>query len=329
MNDSILTCFADLRRNYAAYPFESTMLEADRHKLTQRVIDVLEGREETWILYEARDIDLKARLALEETELADGRWLQNPAAVLLVRSDRKALICLHEQDHVLIRVAAEPDRIKAAVSEAKQIAALLAEQEPFAKDERIGWLTAKPQYAGTGVQAGFLLHLPMLAMMQQIRGLTQKVNGTKRFWLEAVAGDEKNPGALYLLSSRFTAYSRTEALIEAALQLTEELTQKEDNLRRKVLRYATRSIYLDQIYRAWGILLYARRLTQAEFLSYWSKVRLGARAGLLPVELPAVDALLRETSAGRLVQKTDGVLDEHAIHFIRADVVRSALQGGT
>ena len=108
----------------------------------------------------------------------------------------------------------------------------------------------------------------------------------------------------------------------------EKLTAKEDNLRRKVLNNTSRSTYVDQVFRAYGILRYARRLTEAEFMAYWSKLRLGAMAGLLPADKAAIDSLLAQTSKNQLMQQIDSSMDEHTIHFIRADVVRAALNGG-
>ena len=329
MNDNVMRSYVDLRRNFAAYPFESTVLESDRQELTTRVISALDEQEETWIFYTVSDLDAKAKMTLEDIDLVQSAWLQNKAVSLLIRNDHSALVCLHEQDHVLIRVAADPRDPFPAIKKAKGIAKLLSETSAFARDERIGWLTAKPQYAGTGVQISFVLHLPMLVMMQQIKAVEQKTNAARGFFLRACGPEEKNPGSLYCLSNIFTAYSNSELLSNAVKRAAEEICGKEENLRRKVLKYATRSIYMDQIYRAWGILLYARRLTQAEFLAYWSKTRLGACAGLLPTDIQSIDALLDLTSKSKLTEQTDGLFDEHAIHFNRADAVRAALHGGT
>ena len=329
MNDNVMRSYIDLRRNFAAYPFESTVLESDRQELTSRVISALDEQEETWIFYTVSDLDAKAKMTLEDIDLVQSAWLQNKAVSLLIRNDHSALVCLHEQDHVLIRVAADPRDPLPAIRKAKGIAKLLSETSAFAKDERIGWLTAKPQYAGTGIQISFVLHLPMLVMMQQIKAVEQKTNAARGFFLRGCGPEEKNPGSLYCLSNLFTAYSNSELLSNAVKRAAEEICGKEENLRRKVLKYATRSIYMDQIYRAWGILLYARRLTQAEFLAYWSKARLGACAGLLPTDIQSIDALLDLTSKSKLTEQTDGLFDEHAIHFNRADAVREALHGGT
>ena len=329
MNENVMRSFVDLRRNFAAYPFESTMLESDRHEMGNRVISALNEQEETWILYAASNLDAKARMLLEDIGLVDSAWLQNKSVSLLIRNDHSALVCLHEQDHVLIRVVSDPMDSMPAIRRAKSIAKVLSETTAFAKDERIGWLTAKPQYAGTGIQISYVLHLPMLVMMQQIKAVEQKTNANRSFILCAGGTEEKNPGSLYRLSNLFTAYNSSDLLSNAVKQAMDEICAKEENLRRKVLKYAARSIYLDQIYRAWGILLYARRLTQAEFFTYWSKVRLGACAGLLPPDIHSIDSLLDLTSKSKLIEQTDGVLDEHAIHFNRADAVRAALHGGT
>ena len=328
MNDNVMRCHVDLRRNFAAYPFESTMLESDRHELTNRVISAMDEQEETWILYTAGELDAKAKTMLEDFDLVESDWMQNKAISLLIRNDHSALVCLHEQDHVLIRVAADPRDSLPAIRMAKGIAKALSEASAFARDERIGWLTAKPQHAGTGVQISFMLHLPMLVMMQHIKAVEQKTNATRGFFLRACGPEEKNPGSLYCLSNLFTAYSSSELLSNSVKQAAEEICAKEENLRRKVLKYASRSIYLDQIYRAWGTLLYARRLTRAEFLACWSKARLGACAGLLPTDIQSIDSLLDLTSKSKLIEQTDGIFDEHAIHFNRADAVRAALHGG-
>lgn len=328
MNDNIMRSFVDVRRNFVSYPFESTMLESDRNDLVERVISILDKQEETWILYSIRDLDAKTRIILEEIELVDRTWLQNQSISLLIRNDQSALVCLHEQDHVLIRVTADSSNTLAAVRKAKAVARIISEASPFAKDDRIGWLTAKPQYAGTGVQISYVLHLPMLLMMQQIKGLEQRTIASRRFSIIAEISEDKNPAALYRLTNLFTAYNSSELLSTAISQVVDDICSKEENLRRKVLKYAGRSIYIDQIYRAWGILLYARRLTQIELFTYWSKVRLGVCAGLLPVDIKTVDSLLVLTSKSKLIQQTAGVLDEHAIHFNRADTVRAALHGG-
>lgn len=329
MPDTIMGCWVDLRRNWAEFPFESTMLAADKPQLIDRVTQVLEPREETWTLFAMRDLTREQFSAMEDMPLLERSLWDNKDAAVFIRADGDAIIYVHHEDHLLIRVRANCDGMRQSVQEAKDMARLIAQTGTFAKDDRIGWLTARPQYAGTGLQVTYLMHLPMLSMMQQTKGLAARLQREHRFSLTPqTAQGEKNPACLFRLQNLFTAYDGTEKLMTAVGAVAEELTAKEDNLRRKILTHTNRSTYLDQVFRAYGILKYARRLTEAEFLGFWSKLRLGASAGLLPVSTDVVDQLLKQTAKEQLLAQMDDTMDEHAIHFIRADVVRAALNGG-
>lgn len=330
MSENILRCFVDLRRNDIEFPFVTTMLDIEKQSLHNQVTDLLDERNETWTMYSLDDLDAVKRMALEDTELVDKELLQYKDSVIFVRDDESALICINMEDHLLIRVRAQHGKEKQAIREAKDIAHMLSDGNAYAKDDRIGWLTAKPQYAGTGLQLTYVMHLPMLTMMQQIKANAARINAEHRFLLiSQIDFDEKNSTSLYYLRNLFTAYSDSDKLLLDIEEKLNEITAKEDNLRKKILKNTSRSVYSDQIYRAYGILKYARRLTQTEFLTYWSKLRLGVNAGLLPITTQLVDSLLGLTAKTLLIQQSDGVLDEHALHFNRADTVREALNGGT
>ena len=330
MSENILRCFVDLRRNDIEFPFVTTMLDVEKQSLHNQVTDLLDERSETWTMYSLDDLDVIKRMALEDMELVDKELLQNKHSVIYVKEDESALICINIEDHLLIRVMAQYGEESLAIREAKDIAHMLSDGTAYAKDDRIGWLTAKPQYAGTGLQLTYVLHLPMLSMMQQVKANAARINAEHRFILRSqIDLDEKNAASLYYLRNLFTAYSDSDKLLQDIQEKLKEITAKEDNLRKKILKYNNRSVYSDQIYRAYGILKYARRLTQTEFLTYWSKLRLGVNAGFLPLTTQLVDSLLGLTTKTLLIEQSDGVLDEHAVHFNRADTVREALNGGT
>ena len=329
MSENILRCFVDLRRNDIEFPFISTMLDADKQSFLNRIVDLLEEESETWTLYSLDNLDAGKRIALEDIELIDNELLQYNEANIFVKEDQTAIICINMDDHILIRVKAQYEDEQTAIHQAKDLAQVLSQGSAYAKDANIGWLTAKPQYAGTGLQLTYVLHLPMLSMMQQIKGNAAKLNAEHRFLLRSQSGtEENNEPTLYYLRNLFTAYGSSANLLQDIQGKLIELTGKEQGLRKKILKFTNRSIYSDQIFRAYGILKYARRLTQTEFLSYWSKLRLGANAGLLPLTTQFVDSLLALTTKAKLIQQSDGILDEHAIHFNRADTVRLALNGG-
>lgn len=327
MPDTILKTYVLLRRNFADYSFVPMMPESDMHTCVERVEEALGGQGFT--TYHMKDVDEALFAQFSEKGLLDTRSRKTPAVALLARSDGQVSILCNAEDQVLIRVEVKEDDIPAAIKTAKDLSRLIGSQNPFAKDERIGWLTARPLYAGTGLQVCYKLHLPMLAMLQQTRTITAALHKEHRFALSALPEhDEKNPAALFILCNLFTAYDSTQNLMEAVKELALSLSAKETNLREKILKRTVRSTYLDQVYRAYGILRYARRLNEVEFMEYWSKLRLGAAAGLLPLSLEKVDALLQKAGKASLLMAKDAPRDDHTIYFARADVVRAELNGG-
>ncbi len=327
MSDTVLQTYVLLRRNFADYSFVPMMLDIDMHACVERVEEALGGK--GFITYHMKDVDEALFAQLSEKGLLDTQIRKSPTAALLVRNDGQVSILCNVEDQVLIRVEVIEDDVLSAIKTAKDLSRLIGSQNPFAKDERIGWLTARPLYAGTGLQVCYKLHLPMLAMLQQTRTIATALNKEHRFALSALPDhDEKNAAALFILCNLFTAYDSTQSLAGAVKELACSLSVKETNLREKILKRTVRSTYLDQVYRAYGILRYARRLNESEFLEYWSKLRLGASAGLLPISLEKVDALLQKAGRASLLMAKDTARDDHTIYFARADVVRAELNGG-
>ena len=327
MPDTILQTFVLLRRNFADYSFVPMMLDIDMHSCVERVEEALGGQ--GFSTYHMKDIEEALFAQLSEKGLLDTRSWKTPLATLLLRNDGQVSILCNVEDQVLIRVEVTDDDIQAAIKTAKDLSRLIGGQNPFARDERIGWLTARPLHAGTGLQVCYKLHLPMLAMLQQVRTIAGSLYKEHRFALTALPDhDEKNPAAIFILRNMFTAYDSTQNLAESVKELALSLSAKEINLREKILKRTVRSTYLDQVYRAYGILRYARRLNEIEFLDYWSKLRLGAAAGLLPLTLEKVDGLLQKAGKAALLMAADTLRDDHTIYFARADVVRAELNGG-
>lgn len=329
MPDTLLSTQVVLRRNFQDQPFVSTMLDADKAACAQRVHKALDSLESTWTLYHMRDLGKQDFSILQaEVGLSDDLW-SSKAASLFIREDKQATVITNAEDHVQVQVRAESSAPTDAIAQAKVIAGQIGEEWPYAKDENLGWLTARPILAGSGLQIAADMHLPMLSMMQQLKGITQAMLKEQLFQLDTMPGQgDKNPGALYTLRSMFNAYGSTGELAQAAAKQAQDLARKEENLRDKILVRSIRSTYVDQVWRAYGVLKYARRLTEQEFLGLWSKLRLGTLSGLIDLPLETIDALREKASTAGLLGLYEDARDEHALHFFRADVVRAELNGG-
>ena len=107
------------------------------------------------------------------------------------------------------------------------------------------------------------------------------------------------------------------------LSCAELLADKESAILNKRLPWG-QSTVADQVWRAYGA-QYARRLSAADLLIHWNSLRIGARAGMLPLDITQADSLLQYANDDAF--QMEGA-DPKTYVFLRADAVRSALSGG-
>lgn len=197
---------------------------------------------------------------------------------------------------------------------------------PFARDERFGYLSFSPVLAGSGLYLSLTLHLPMLGFLKQIKGLADPLKQRFNCQLKPLSQEGgRNPGNLFVLSN-VSSFGLSDEDIAGQLEdAAKQVAEKESVLLEKAFHTGRVTPLVDQAWRAYGTLRYARRLTGIDFLSLWSRMRMGARAGILPVSVDTTNQMLAFASDSRYL--TDGA-DQKTCPFRRADEVRQALSGG-
>ena len=161
----------------------------------------------------------------------------------------------------------------------------LGEKTPFAFDEKYGYLTTFLTNVGTGLRASVVVHLPMLSSGAQFRKLVQEYS---RFGIsvKGLSGDSsENFGGLFEVKNQKTLGQTEEELIGVVSQAANQLAAQE----RKVKSLALRSHRLqleDEIYKSYGVLKYARKLTYKEGMTYLSQLRMGLCESLVQVKEP-------------------------------------------
>lgn len=149
----------------------------------------------------------------------------------------------------------------------------------FAYNSRRGFLTCLPVDSGAGMRISFLLHLPGLALTRSIDAVLQGSNhrglGAGGFFY----GHHGIIGNMFMLSTIGTAECDEMESIENARRVIAEVVRCEHEARRRLLREARLEL-LDRIYRAYGILRFARTLSVPEYMNLTSALRLGCETGL-------------------------------------------------
>ena len=243
---------------------------------------------------------------------------------MLLRQEDALSIMINEEDHLRIQAVRPGLDLLSAASACFRVDDALSRQVVFAFDKQLGYLTACPTNTGTGMRASLLMHLPMLTICKQMGNVGQIV-AKVGLTIRGVYGEGAEAlGNLYQVSNQVTLGRTEQELISAVTAVGHQLTDMENVLREKTL--ATSRVTLeDTVFRAWGLMKYARVMPLNEFFKHWSGVRLGADLGLLPVKVATLDAMLEQAQDANLQSLAESPLTGLQLDAERAECIRAML----
>jgi len=329
----VLSTRIRLARNLAAVRFSGRMGRAERESVLA-TIQAAAGETDSLGRAVTIRVDglepLDRRLLLERhlisRELASGEAAGTPrigGALLL--QDRSAVM-VNEEDHLRLQALESGVDLTRTWGHVKAVDAELGQRLAFAFHPEFGYLTSCPTNVGTGLRASVFIHLPGLVLTKEINktlhGLT-KVGLTYR----GLYGEGSEVvGNFFQLSNQTTLGKSEEELLDHLGKIVQHVMAIEERARQVLLRDAT-SILEDKVWRAFGLLRYARSLGFEETMNLLSGVRLGVSLGLIPnVGLYTLNKLLVFTQPAHLSALAGAELSDDEIPVRRAEFVRRTLE---
>ena len=327
MSSTVLSSRVRLARNYEDLPFDTARKPEEAATCIARTANALalSGMDEGFQLIRLNALTETQRKALAESRLISKDLLKEPeTAAVLLRQEDALSIMINEEDHLRIQAVRPGLDLLSAASACFRVDDALSRQVAFAFDKQLGYLTACPTNTGTGMRASLLMHLPMLTICKQMGNVGQIV-AKVGLTIRGVYGEGAEAlGNLYQVSNQVTLGRTEQELISAVTAVGHQLTDMENVLREKTL--ATSRVTLeDTVFRAWGLMKYARVMPLNEFFKHWSGVRLGADLGLLPVKVATLDAMLEQAQDANLQSLAESPLTGLQLDAKRAECIRAML----
>ena len=327
MSSTVLSSRVRLARNYEDLPFDTARKPEEAATCIARTANALalSGTDEGFQLIRLNALTETQRKALAESRLISKDLLKEPeTAAVLLRQEDALSIMINEEDHLRIQAVRSGLDLLSAASACFRVDDALSRQVAFAFDKQLGYLTACPTNTGTGMRASLLMHLPMLTICKQMGNVGQIV-AKVGLTIRGVYGEGAEAlGNLYQVSNQVTLGRTEQELISAVTAVGHQLTDMENVLREKAL--ATSRVTLeDTVFRAWGLMKYARVMPLNEFFKHWSGVRLGADLGLLPVKVATLDAMLEQAQDANLQSLAESPLTGLQLDAKRAECIRAML----
>jgi protein arginine kinase len=210
-----------------------------------------------------------------------------------------------------------------ALEQAMRIDDLFDEKLRYAFDENLGYLTQCPTNLGTGLRASVMLHLPALEQKGALPNLSGAVSKLGLV-MRGTYGEGSNvKGAFYQLSNQITLGISEKQAIDNLSIVAGQIINQELAAREALKKMGT--AFEDKIWRSYGILSTARRLSTDEFMTLISNVRLGATLGILNFGLETINELINEAQPATLTAAAGRNLDNSQRDELRARIVREKL----
>ncbi len=319
-----------LVRNLDGYVFPSRMTSGESAEMVRRLkgglreLDSLDGKSYEYL-------DLTELGSLEKKALTERRVINTTIAAkkepsgLIFSEAEDTGILLNGSDHVRIQVMASGLKLPELWKQANKIDDYIGERFSYAFDEKYGYLTSFPTNMGTGLRASVILHLPALSLGKKFNGMVTEMS---RFGaaVKGVYGEgSENYGALYQVSNQKTLGISEKEILELVTKVALQLASQEEQVRRMAMEKHSLEC-ADEAYKSYGVLKYARRLSQKDAMIFLSQMMSGVTDGILQFKEPcSLYRIMLGIQPGNLQLGADRPFDKEELDAVRAAFVREEL----
>ena len=333
-NHLVLSTRVRLARNLVGHPFLGHNSDAERESILREV----EGAARDTVL-----LRRAARFRLDRLDQADRQVLHErhlvskelaglapdsrvrTSAALLVQ-DRLGVM-LNEEDHLRLQGLHSGFALEAAYAEVDRLDTELGQRLAFAFHPEFGYLTSCPTNVGTGLRASVLIHLPGLVLTKEISKVLQGLAQVGLTFRGLYGEGSEVVGNFFQLSNQTTLGQTEHELLDHLGKVVRQVMEYEEQARQVLLRNAP-AIIEDKVWRAFGLLRYARSLSVEEAMNLLSGVRLGVGVGSIPgVSMYTLNKLLVHTQPAHLAAAENLPLGDPELSLRRAAHVRRVLEG--
>ncbi len=319
-----------LARNWTEYRFPGKLTTAEAGEMIQRLRNELRGLGETagesFTDTMVAQIPEVTRMAMRERRVFNSGIVDRKTPVGLILSESEDIsLVLNGDDHIRLQVLSPNNHLYEMWEKADRLDDAINEHVNYAFSDRYGYLTTYPTNVGTGMRANVVVHLPALSTGKKFPELLESMT---RFGvtIRGVYGSGKeNPGALYDISNAKTLGLTEKEILDLVSKVAVKLNSEESQVRRKSLE-SHRLERVDEAFKAYGLLKYARKLTIKDALNYISQVMAGISDGIVATEKPfSMYRLYLGVQPSNLIASAEGPVDRERIDAVRADYIRREL----
>lgn len=270
-----------LARNINGFTF-ALKKDGEREALENKVKEMLFGIGYGLKFFKLKDMDDITKMSLVEKHLISPNFAleQNENGSILINEEENICIMIGEEDNLRIQVFSSGLDLRNTMNLAIELDEKLGDLLGYDISEKYGYLTRCPSNVGTGLRASVMLHLPALSMTGNDKKILESLSGLGVVVRGGYGENSEVEGRIYQISNYQTLGITENEIIENLNVMVEQIIKQE----RQARKFLTKDVLSleDKIYRSYGILINARKISTQETMKLLSMVKMGTDLGILP-----------------------------------------------
>jgi len=328
--DVVISSRVRLARNLRRFPFMTVATPAMRGDIEKfirpRLTDAkLPRKLAYWSLGDLSALD---RTLLVERHLISREHAQAEGdRGVAIGADEAISIMVNEEDHLRLQVIRSGLQLDEAYDEIDRMDTALEGSLNFAFSPKFGYLTACPTNVGTGLRISVMMHLPAAVLSKQMDKVLQSLQRLN-YTVRGFYGEGTSPlGDFYQVSNQITLGKAERDIIAEMKKVIPEILKFERSWRYKLLEDEPRRLE-DKVWRAYGILKNARRISSEEATELLSALRLGIHLNVITgIAGKVINELFIYTQPAHLQRIERKSLEAEERDEVRAEFIRRKLEG--
>lgn len=326
-SDVVISSRVRLARNIQKYPFGPKCTGVDFEKIVNDIKEITPSLGYGLKFIDLKDLDDVTKLSLVEKNIVSPDFITNNKShgAILINDEENICIMINDEDHIKLQVfcsGLDLENLKNLIVEIdEKLGALVT----YSYSKQFGFLTVSPTNVGTGMKASVMVHLPALTYTGNISKVLHIVNNFGMNVRGMYGEGTQSQGDIYQISNNQTLGLTEDEIIKNITTIVDKVIEQE----RLARKYLTKNaIELeDKVYRSFGILSNAKRLTADECKRLLSDVKLGTDLGIITeLDDSKVKKLSLYTKAGSLQKYVGKKLENGYDRDIkRAEAVKQIL----
>ncbi len=323
-SDVVLSTRVRLARNLEDYPFPIRLDPREKQEVSALISETLSDYTDKKLSFiDMSQISPAQAVSYAEKHLISPEFAYEGTGRALLLSDEEDIsIMLCEEDHIRIQVILPGLSLTDAFNKADAIDTVIENKLNYAFNDSIGYLTQCPTNLGTGMRASVMLHLPALRKKGAMRSLSATVAKLGLTLRGSYGEGSEISGDIYQLSNQVTLGISEKAALQNLTSIAMQIVSQEKQARASLIKDED---FIDKIYRSWGILRSAYKLTSQELTNLISYVRMGAAEGIIDVPAEKLTQMFIELQPATINVAEGKSLSQSERDILRAEKVRKEL----